>query len=83
MGAPQQSNTDPVAPRTADRPEMHNVSVDEFAAREGRCAQVHLPTGRMCAMPHAHNGSCEFISVEAAYASLRHGRRAASGTVTG
>ena len=27
---------------------MRNASVDEYAARKGACAQVHLPTGRMC-----------------------------------
>ncbi len=40
--------------------EVHNPSVDEDAAREGACAQVHLPTGAMCVMRHGHEGSCEF-----------------------
>lgn len=65
--------------RTADTSAMHNASVDEDAARKGACAQVHLPTGRMCVLPHGHQGSCDFIPADAAYASLpprrRHGRR--------
>lgn len=40
---------------------MHNVSVDEEAARAGECAQVHLPTGRVCTLQHRHKESCEFI----------------------
>ena len=40
--------------------DMHNASVDEDAARQGGCAQVHLPTGRMCMLRHGHNRSCDF-----------------------
>jgi hypothetical protein len=72
MGAPAYLSTDTAARRaTTSTPEMHNASVDEVAARKGACAQVHLPTGRMCILPHGHQGSCDFISAEAAYASLR------------
>jgi len=53
---------------------MHNASVDEDAAREGECAQVHLPTGRTCTLPHGHERSCEFISAAAALACLAHHR---------
>lgn len=42
------------------RPEVHNAAVDEAAALQGGCAQVHLPTGRMCTLRHGHQGSCEF-----------------------
>ena len=42
-------------------PAMHNASVDEAAAMQGECAQVHLPTGRRCTLPHGHPGSCDFI----------------------
>ena len=52
MGAPAYLSTDTTARRAADTSEMHNASVDEYAAREGECAQVHLPTGRMCVLPH-------------------------------
>jgi hypothetical protein len=72
MGAPAYLSTDTTARRAADTSEMHKASVDEYAAREGACAQVHLPTGRMCVLPHGHKGSCDFIPAEAAYASLPH-----------
>jgi hypothetical protein len=70
MGTPAKLSTDAAARRTADTSEMHNASVDEDLARAGECAQVHLPTGRMCTLPHGHKGSCEFISAEAADAPL-------------
>lgn len=41
-------------------PEAHNSATDEFAAMLGGCGQVHLASGRMCALQHAHAGSCEF-----------------------
>lgn len=72
MGYPLRSITDAAAWRTANTSEMHNASVDEDAARAGECAQVHLPTGRICTLPHGHARSCEFISAEAAAASLAH-----------
>jgi hypothetical protein len=70
MGAPAYWSTDTAVRRAADTSEMHNASVDEDAAKKGACAQVHLPTGRMCILPHGHKGSCDFIPAEAAYASL-------------
>ena len=60
----------PAESTLAGTDEMHNASVDEDLARAGECAQVHLPTGKMCTLPHGHKGSCEFISADAAYASL-------------
>jgi hypothetical protein len=51
---------DASAYRVGNVSELHNASVDEDAARQGGCAQVHLPTGRMCTLRHAHVGSCEF-----------------------
>jgi hypothetical protein len=70
MGAPAYLSTDTAVRRAADTSEMHNASMDEDAAQEGAWAQVHLPTGRMCILPHGHKGSCDFIPAEAAYASL-------------
>jgi hypothetical protein len=70
MGAPAYLSTDTAARRAGDTAEMYNASVDEDAAKKGACAQVHLPTGRMCILPHGHKGSCDFIPAEAAYASL-------------
>jgi hypothetical protein len=72
MDTPLRSITDAAVWRTANTSEMHNASVDEDAARAGECGQVHLPTGRMCTLPHGHARSCEFISAEAAAASLAH-----------
>jgi hypothetical protein len=48
------------AQNPAPRLERHNVSVDENLADQGVCAQVHLPTGRICLLPHRHRGSCHF-----------------------
>ena len=72
MGAPTSSRFDTIDRRAAgtsethNTSEMHNASVNEAAAMAGDCAQVHLPTGRMCTLPHGHRGSCVFISAEAA-----------------
>lgn len=49
------------APCQRETSEMHNASVDEDAARAGECAQIHLPTGRICTLEHGHKKSCEFI----------------------
>jgi len=62
MGALAHSSIDPAVRRIPNTSAMHNASVDEDAAREGECAQVHLPTGRTCTLPHGHERSCEFIS---------------------
>lgn len=72
MDTHAKSGTATVARRADDRSEMHNASVDEELARAGECAQVHLPTGRTCTLPHGHKGSCEFISADSACASLAH-----------
>jgi hypothetical protein len=61
---------DATASRVGNVSELHNASVDEDAARQGGCAQVHLPTGRMCTLRHAHAGSCEFSSAGEADAVL-------------
>jgi hypothetical protein len=54
---PSESDSGPGAHNVT---EVHNPSVDEAAAGQGACAQVHLPTGAMCVMPHGHKESCEF-----------------------
>jgi len=51
----------PPTARFAETSQMHNASVDEVAAMAGECAQVHLPSGRICTLQHGHRGSCEFI----------------------
>ncbi len=50
--------------------EAHNASVDEDNLRLGACAQVHLPTGRMCTLRHGHPGSCEFVTWDQVQSSL-------------
>ena len=42
------------------RIERHNPSIDETLADNGACAQIHLPTGRVCRLAHHHAGSCQF-----------------------
>lgn len=64
MGTHADSRADAAAGQHPNSPAMHNPSVDEDAAKEGLCAQVHLPTGRMCTLRHRHEGSCEFTSAE-------------------
>jgi len=49
---------------------MHNASIDEDAAKAGACAQVHLPTGRMCTLAAGHSSSCDFVSPDQADAIL-------------
>jgi hypothetical protein len=53
-----------------DTPEMHNASIDEDAARDGACAQLHLPTGRMCTLVAGHSASCDFVAADQADAAL-------------
>jgi hypothetical protein len=50
--------------RSASVPEVHNSAVDEAAALQGGCAQLHLPSGRMCTLRNGHGGSCEFTPPE-------------------
>jgi hypothetical protein len=46
--------------RGGSRPDLSNATVREDLARTGRCALVHLPTGRTCLLPLRHKGPCEF-----------------------
>jgi len=43
-----------------ERPDLSNANVREDLALAGRCALVHLPTGRTCLLPLRHQGPCEF-----------------------
>jgi hypothetical protein len=56
--------------QSGDTPVMHNASIDQDAASDGACAQVHLPTGRMCTLRKGHAESCDFISAHDADESL-------------
>ncbi|MGA9309416.1 MAG: hypothetical protein WBV74_03485 [Pseudonocardiaceae bacterium] len=64
-----------------ERFDAHNISIDEQLAREGACAQIHLPSGRTCGLPLHHHGSCRFLHAadSPAPARRRHlARRAAA-----
>ena len=74
MGATRYPSTHAATWRAPDTSEMHNASVNEDAARQGVCAQVHLPTGRMCTLPHGHRASCHFVQAENACAAPSHHR---------
>jgi hypothetical protein len=60
-----------------ERLDEHNISVDTQLPPAGACAQIHLPTGGLCTLPHHHHGSCEFLSPSAiAYTEKLPRRRA-------
>ena len=42
------------------RPDLSNANIREDLAGQGRCALVHLPTGRTCLLQLRHHGPCEF-----------------------
>lgn len=42
------------------RPDLSNPNIREDLAQTGRCALVHLPTGRTCLLPLRHQGPCDF-----------------------
>ncbi|MGO4119672.1 hypothetical protein [Arthrobacter sp. YAF16] len=44
----------------------HVTHVREDVAMAGRCANVHLPTGRTCTLPVRHPGACSFVGPEEA-----------------
>ena len=47
-----------------DQSSTHVTHVREDVAMAGRCANVHLPTGRTCTLPKRHPGSCNFVGPE-------------------
>ena len=47
-----------------DRPDLSSPHVREDIAITGLCGNVHLPTGRTCALPERHEGSCQFVGPE-------------------
>ncbi|WP_285243274.1 hypothetical protein [Pseudarthrobacter sp. fls2-241-R2A-127] len=61
---------------TADdgRPDLSNSNVREDLAMAGRCALVHLPTGRTCLLPLRHRGPCEFHRPQEAQDVVAGGR---------
>lgn len=61
--------------RSAERREIHNVSVDEKVARAHLCGQVHLPSGRTCVLPVGHLGSCGFEDPDLAHLAAERALR--------
>ena len=59
---------------TTELHEAHNASMDQVASRAGACAQIHLPTGRVCTLRHSHKGSCVFLPADQVEASLSRQR---------
>jgi hypothetical protein len=55
----EHGHTGPREPGTV-RSDLSNIHVREDLARAGRCANVHLATGRTCLLPLRHYGPCEF-----------------------
>ncbi|WP_231938510.1 hypothetical protein [Arthrobacter sp. B6] len=53
------------------RLDLSNIHVREDLARAGRCANVHLATGRTCLLPLRHHGPCEFHNPQEADDILR------------
>lgn len=53
------------------RLDLSNIHVREDLARAGRCANVHLATGRTCLLPLRHHGPCEFHNPQEADEILR------------
>ena len=60
-GSPQQTSSQQAA---QEQSSTHVTHVREDVAMAGRCANVHLPTGRTCTLPVRHPGSCNFVGPE-------------------
>ena len=59
--SPQHSSREQAA---QEQSSTHVTHVREDVAMAGRCANVHLPTGRTCTLPVRHAGSCNFVGPE-------------------
>jgi hypothetical protein len=44
----------------AARLDVHNTSVNTYAAEHHLCGTLHLATGRTCLLPERHAGGCAF-----------------------
>ena len=55
-----------------DLSSVHVTHVREDVAVTGRCANVHLPTGRTCTLPVRHPGACSFVGPEEAESIAAH-----------
>jgi hypothetical protein len=55
------------------RLDLHNISIDFAVASAGRCGFTHLASGRVCLLPHRHQGPCrleDHLAAEPAASSL-------------
>jgi hypothetical protein len=62
---------DDIARKAETRPDFHNLAIEETVAKQGACARIHVPTGRICTLPHKHSGSCSFVPPEEVQGSLQ------------
>jgi hypothetical protein len=56
------SSASPLRRHRQDRPEMHNIEVDEAFAGQHLCGNLHLPSGRVCLLQERHRGGCQFTA---------------------
>jgi hypothetical protein len=61
---------DPPLKVRSPRFDGHNASIDPRLASRGHCGMTHLATGRLCARPARHEGSCEFVTRDDAEARI-------------
>lgn len=54
-----------------ERSDLRNLHVREDLARAGRCANVHLATGRTSMLPSRHYGPCQFFAPQDAVNAVR------------
>jgi hypothetical protein len=58
------------------RLDLHNITIDFAAASAGRCGFTHLASGRVCLLPHRHQGPCQLedqqLAAERAAGSVLH-----------
>lgn len=52
---------DTMPPQPDGRQDVHNSAVDDQMAAAHLCGQTDLRTGRACAKPARHDGTCEFF----------------------
>lgn len=57
-----------------NRPDLHNVEVDEEIAGAGACGYEVLRTGCVCPLPPRHPGPCAFVPRPQARAAVLLGR---------
>ena len=47
-------------PPDHERYDLHNINIDDAAARANLCGTVDLHSGRICLLPALHPGGCRF-----------------------